>query len=150
MSDPSPSSAPPADGPTLVIRPASNPSPVDNAPLGEPPATPTTPSQFLKHLGNNPTKPTRELLQPYLAYELWLRKGFTRGHPSTSDGLAGLVPIYDGCQNLLTIRGFDRQWDGETKYLMLLPEEKREEDGALAIVPSIDEYNKNFRAFTHG
>ncbi|GIK05037.1 hypothetical protein Aspvir_009136 [Aspergillus viridinutans] len=127
----------------------SNPS-QDNTPLGEPPTTPTSPSQFLKRLGDNPSTPTRQLLQPYLAYELWLRKGFARGHPGVSDGLASLIPIYNGCQNLLTIRNLDREREDQAKYLMLVPEEKREENGVLAIVPSIDEYSKNFDAFTHG
>ncbi|RYP42706.1 hypothetical protein DL767_000075 [Monosporascus sp. MG133] len=116
---------------------------------GDPPTTPTPPSQFLSYLSNNRRTPTRELVQPYLSYETWLRRAFARGDAGIA-GLAGLVPIYDGHQSKFRIRAIDRLTANKEKYLMLLPDDKLEADRAPAIAASLEEYKKNFEAFTHG
>jgi hypothetical protein len=113
------------------------------------PILPIPSSDFLSRLSEHPKAPTRELLQPYLAYELRLRKAFAGGDAGPG-GLANLVPIYDGHESSFNIRTIDRETGDGEKYLMSLPDGKREADGVPAIAASLDEYRKNFEAFTHG
>ncbi|KAF3764592.1 hypothetical protein M406DRAFT_107219 [Cryphonectria parasitica EP155] len=116
----------------------------DTSSIPTPPA-----SQFLSHLAEHPQTPTRELVQPYLDYETWLRKAFAGNQPSV-DSLAGLVPIYAGHETLFKTRGIDRREADEEKYLMRLPDNVVQADGTSAIATSLDEYRRNFEAFTHG
>jgi len=109
---------------------------------------PSPPSELLPYLSKHPNTPTRELLQPYLAYELWLRKGFVRDHPKLN-GLANLVSIYDGHESTFKIRAIDRETGDGEKYMMSLPDDKREHNDMPAIAASL-EYRKNFEAFAHG
>ncbi|KAI1271374.1 ankyrin repeat protein [Xylaria sp. FL0933] len=109
---------------------------------------PTPPAEFLRHLSNHPQTPTRELLRPYLSFEAWLRKAFARGDLEI-DGLTNLVPVYNGHEDSFRIRTIDYQTANREKYLMPLPDDKREEDGAPAIMTSLKEYRRNFDAFTH-
>jgi hypothetical protein len=88
-------------------------------------------------------------VQPYLSYETWLRGAFAR-RDAGIDSLAGLVPVYDGCQSSFRIRAVDRQTADREKYLMPLPDDKLEADGAPAIAASLEKYRLNFDAFTHG
>ncbi|KAF9224651.1 hypothetical protein BS17DRAFT_816863 [Gyrodon lividus] len=106
-------------------------------------------SQFLSYLSNNPTTPTRELLQPYLSYETWMRKAFAKGHAGIDD-LANLVPVYDGYESLFRIRTIDHQRADKEKYIMPLLDVERKANGAAAIAVSLDQYQRNFDAFTHG
>ncbi|KAM4060509.1 ankyrin repeat protein [Hirsutella rhossiliensis] len=110
--------------------------------------TPTPPSQFLAHLFRNPREPTRELVKPYVSYETGLRKAFARGDAGI-DGLAGLVPVYNGAEKSFRIRTVDRQPATLSKYIMPLPDDKREANDVPAIAASRDEFMKNFDAFTH-
>ncbi|KAH8806113.1 ankyrin repeat protein [Xylogone sp. PMI_703] len=116
----------------------------DDAPIPPKPS-----SQFLSHLSNNPRTSARELLQPYLAYETWLRKAFARGDAGI-EGLANLVPVYDGHENSFKIRTIDRETADSEKYLMPLSDDELETGGAPAITTSLEEYQRNFEAFTHG
>ncbi|GME30087.1 hypothetical protein DL765_002889 [Neofusicoccum parvum] len=114
----------------------------------EPPTLPKPSSQFLSRLSKHPRTPTRELLQPYLSYEAWLRKAFARGDAGI-DPFANLVPVYDGHESSFKIRNIDRKTADEKKYLMPLHSYERQTDGEMAITKDLREYKKNFRAFTH-
>ncbi|KAI3316571.1 hypothetical protein HD806DRAFT_552223 [Xylariaceae sp. AK1471] len=112
--------------------------------------TPSTPtSQFLSHLSKHSQTPTHKLVQPYLSYETWLRGAFSRRDAGIAS-LASLVPIYDGSQSSFKIQAIDRQTADRDKYLMPLPDDKLEADGAPAIAASLEEYRLNFNTFTHG
>lgn len=114
-----------------------------------PPATPTTPSRFLSHLSKHPDKPTRQLLQPYLEYETWLRKIFTT--PSFSIGGTGdLVSVYGWRQSSIRIRTTDRNETTMARYIMPLKDEQRLPEGVPAIAASFAEFQYQFEAFTHG
>jgi hypothetical protein len=117
--------------------------------MSDAPALPNPSSEFLLRLGQYPDTPTRELLEPYLSYELWLRKAFKRDG-TTLDGLANLVPVYRGHQDSFRVRNIDRQIADKSKYIMLLPKDEESVNGHLAITTSLEEYNNNFNAFTHG
>ncbi|KAL7621369.1 hypothetical protein AAE478_008690 [Parahypoxylon ruwenzoriense] len=114
-----------------------------------PPALPTPSSEFLSYLARYPDTPTRELLEPYLSSELWLRKAFKRDDTSL-DGLANLVSIYNGHEDAFKIRTIDYQTADKSKYILSLSNKQRGVNGELAIAPSLDEYKNNFDAFTHG
>ncbi|KFH46191.1 hypothetical protein ACRE_030170 [Hapsidospora chrysogenum ATCC 11550] len=140
--------------------PSRSMGPAPRRPAGQPPAekvsdpeaakVPTPPAGFTKQLSEHPETSARELLQPYLEYELWLRKAFASGG-SGLDGLANLVPLYGSSSPKaeLPIRNIDRDINDKGKYLMRLPDSHVNEDGSPAIVPSFDEYRRNFEAFTH-
>ncbi|KAF2963293.1 hypothetical protein GQX73_g10283 [Xylaria multiplex] len=107
------------------------------------------PSQFLSYLSNHQNAETRKLLQPYLYYEAWLRTAFVRGYEGI-DNFANIVPIYNGYEETFKIRAIDRERTDRGKYIMPLSDHAREEDSALAITASIEEYRRNFNAFSHG
>ncbi|GAW23127.1 hypothetical protein ANO14919_126770 [Xylariales sp. No.14919] len=114
-----------------------------------PPPLPRPPSQFLSHLSNHQRTETRELLQPYLSYEAWLRRAFARGDAGI-DSFANLVPIYNGCEEAFRIRTLDRETADKGKYIMPLPDDTREEESALAITESKEKYLRNFNGFSRG
>ncbi|KAL6857594.1 hypothetical protein ACO1O0_005035 [Amphichorda felina] len=114
----------------------------------EVPKLSSPPSHFITHISRNPNTPTTKLLKPYLEYELWLRKAFARGDTEL-DGLANLIPVYGQQDEALRIRNIDRQVNNRDKYLMRLPDGYVEPDGAAAIAASLEDYKRNFGAFTH-
>ena len=114
----------------------------------EPPKLPSPPSHFITHLSQNPQTPAIELLKPYLKYELWLRRTFARGKTQL-DSLANLTPVYGKQDEELRIRNIDRRSNDKRKYLLCLPDNHVNPDGAPAIAASLDEYKRNFEAFTH-
>ncbi|KAI1490359.1 hypothetical protein F5X96DRAFT_679155 [Biscogniauxia mediterranea] len=109
---------------------------------------PTPASEFLLHLDQNRQTPTREVLEPYLSYEAWLRQEFMRPG-SEIDDLANLTQIYNGQEDLFRIRTIDRRRASSEKYLLPLHDNQREVDDSLAIAPTLKEYQKNFSGFTH-
>ncbi|KAJ2898504.1 hypothetical protein MKZ38_003854 [Zalerion maritima] len=118
---------------------------------GEAQGLPTPISDFIPHLSSYPQTTTRGLLRPYLAYETCLRKAFAKGdHGVGIDDHANLVPIYDGHEKEVRIRTTDRDTrTDEEKYLMPVPDEKREEDGQIVITESLSEYEERWEGFTH-
>ncbi|KAI1454775.1 hypothetical protein F4805DRAFT_438391 [Annulohypoxylon moriforme] len=113
---------------------------------------PTPPSQFLSYLyqdKKNKKIPTRELVKPYLVYENWLRYEFLRPDANIDD-LVNLVPIYDGQEKSFKIRTIDYETADKDLYLMPLRGRQRENKPRLAIAESLEKYQENFNAFTHG
>lgn len=113
------------------------------------PSLPGSPAQFLSYLDQNPETPTRALLQPYLAYEKWLRYEFVRPNAEI-DCLSNIVPVYDGQESLFRIRVIDYELADKNRYLMPLESSEREKDKSLAIAGSLEEYQDNFDGFTRG
>lgn len=101
------------------------------------------------HLKRHEKTLTRELLQPYLEYELWLRKAFAQGK-ATPDGKANLVPLLDESQPRLHIRDADRVKNDPEKYLMRLPDSSVQPANSPATAKDLDKFKTNFDAFTHG
>ncbi|KAI6080311.1 ankyrin repeat protein [Hypoxylon rubiginosum] len=111
------------------------------------PTLPLPPSQFISYFAENPEVPIRQLLEPYLTYETWLRLEFAK-NPSQADGFENLVSIYDGQEDKLKIRAIDRQTADRNKYILPLSKREREKDGSLAITSSLLDYRDNFKGFT--
>lgn len=107
-------------------------------------------NDFLRELAQSPKKPTRELLQPHLEKEAELRKAFARGDSGVHK-LANLVALFteDDQQQQLKARNVDRELNQDDKYIMSLPSSKLQSEHQLATVSSLDEYKRNFDAFTH-
>ena len=110
---------------------------------------PVPAASFPSLLAKSPDTTTRELVGPYLQYETSLRKAYAAWTDSIAEH-ANLVPVYDGLEELFTIRDVDRRNTDDEKYLMPLHDSEREKGGSLAITPSLEEYKKDFDAFTHG
>lgn len=110
---------------------------------------PTKPSKFIAHLNQHETTRTEHLLQPYLEYELWLRKAFARG-TSTIDGMANLVPVYGKQQPAIRIQNLDRRGGDSSQYLMRLPDKSVRTEGSPATAETLNDFRTNFDAFTHG
>jgi hypothetical protein len=148
---PSPESDPADESTTVVRLPRSSRAPATGgAPIADSDVLLPRPSiLFIRYLADNPNTPARDLLKPYLKYELWLRGVFAKGAVDP-DRLANLVPIYAGHQGSLRLRLSDRSVNDPDKYIMPLLPEQRGVDGAPAIVPSLEEYKRNLSAFSHG
>ncbi|SPO07204.1 uncharacterized protein DNG_09898 [Cephalotrichum gorgonifer] len=112
-------------------------------------ALPVPPAVFPSLLSKDTKTPARELVGPYLGYETALRKAFAADTSGIGDR-ANLVPVYDGHESSFVIRTVDREKGDGEKYLMPLRDQEREDEGSLAIAPSLEEYKKNVDAFTHG
>lgn len=97
----------------------------------------------------NTNKATNDILIPYLEKEYELRKAFAAGDAGI-DKLANLVPIYAGHEKNIKTRNVDRELNADDKYIMRLPEAKLQAEHAMAIVPSLEDYKRNFQGFTHG
>lgn len=130
-----------------------SPADLDSGPPGAPreeeETLPAPSASFPSLLSRDKSTATRELVRPYLRYETALRKAFAEGATGIADD-ANLVPVYNGDEKLFTIRDVDRKKGDSKKYLLPLEDRERESDRELAISPSLDEYTKDFDAFTHG
>ncbi|KAI1370866.1 hypothetical protein F4677DRAFT_450940 [Hypoxylon crocopeplum] len=124
-----------------IIRFDPDPRPTTNVPRPS--------SEFISQLAENPSTSTRQLLYPYLCYEAWLRQQFIQPN-SDIDDLENLVPIYNGQEDKFRIRTIDRRESDSDKYILPLRDHEREEDGSLAIAPSLKDYQNNFEGFTYG
>ncbi|KAK6355467.1 hypothetical protein TWF696_004564 [Orbilia brochopaga] len=118
------------------------------------PSVPTAPGSFLSLIGANENKPLRDLVKPYLEYESKLRSLFAQdpSNPELADNLVGLVPIYDGHDDKITIRSRDvssESQEEQDRYIMPLEEGERSSSGDRAIVDE-ETFRKNFNAFTEG
>ncbi|KAH8602501.1 hypothetical protein B0O99DRAFT_606743 [Bisporella sp. PMI_857] len=108
---------------------------------------------FIPHLTKHEESPVSELLQPYKDFESELRKIYAQqpDHDAVKNGCVNLVPIFDGHQEGVKIRG--RKLSKETeeekeKFIMSLKNEERLADGAPAIVSSFRDFQQNFNLFS--
>lgn len=106
-------------------------------------------SSIILELSENPKRSTREIMEPHLQKEAELRKSFAKGDTGIHK-FANLVPLYTGQEQYLKTRNIDRELNTDESYIMGLPEEKLRSEEELAIVSSLEDYRRNFRAFTHG
>lgn len=104
---------------------------------------------FISYLSENPGELARELVRPYLSYEQDLRAQFMTPNCEI-DALANLTPVYDGHEASFKIRTLDRKKTDPQKIIMPLPEVALAEDGQLAIVPTLPDFEENFKAYTRG
>lgn len=93
-------------------------------------------------------------LQPSLDDEAVLRKLFATDKTNTrlTDIHVGLVDVFDAPADIRTTRArvVKDETDLSAKFILPLSREHRREDGAPAIVSSLDEFKKNWAIFTEG
>ncbi|KAK6504385.1 hypothetical protein TWF506_002586 [Arthrobotrys conoides] len=107
---------------------------------------------FPKYLAESKDKPIRELLQPYLNHENYIRELFAQdsANPVLANNHLGLAPVYAGYEEHIEIRARDlgsEPEDEKAKYIMPLEEEKRKKNGEKAIV-GLQQFKKNFRIYS--
>ncbi|KAJ5513260.1 hypothetical protein N7463_002812 [Penicillium fimorum] len=120
------------------------------------PSLPAKHNDFVKYVNSNPEKPMSDLVQPYNEYDAVLRKTFAQDpfHTSIQDNYVNVVPLYDQNGSTdLSIRARDlasETSEQAEKYLLPLSEKDRKQNGTTAVVPSLNEFQKNFAVFTEG
>jgi len=105
-------------------------------------------------LPHGPGQSLNEILEPSIKDETELRGLFAtdRTHSRLSDIHVGLVDIFDAPQEIRTIRArvVQDEEDLSAEYVMPLTGAHRRAEGEAAIVPSLEEFNKNWAIFTEG
>lgn len=120
------------------------------------PAVPVKHQDFANYVESNQHTPIEELLQPYNDYEAVVRKAFAQepSHAALRDNHFNLVPLYDTARtNNTKVRA--RNLDAESpqqkeKYLLPLKDQDRRPNGSPAVVPGLEEFQKNFNLFSEG
>ena len=120
------------------------------------PAVPVKHQDFVKYVQSNQDKPIEELVQPYNEYDAVMRKAFAQepSNPTLQDNHINLVPLYDenGSSNVqVRARNLDSESpELKEKYLVPLKDQDRRPTGSPAVVPSLEEFQKNFTIFSEG
>jgi hypothetical protein len=117
------------------------------------PQLPAQVTDFVTHLAKSPTKDVTDILQPYKKYETHLRELYAQepGNAILEDSLLNAVPIFNGQESHLTIRARDLKAEDEvqrSKYIMPLGHKNRKEQGSMAVVPSMKDFQHQFNIFT--
>lgn len=120
------------------------------------PSVPEKHDNFLGYLQSHPDVSIEDLVKPYNEHDAAARKVFAQvlSHPLVKDNYANLVPLYNATGSA-DIRVQARDLDAETpeqkaKFILPLREAMRRPSGSPAVVPSLDEFQKNFAVFTEG
>lgn len=120
------------------------------------PSVPVQHKEFVDYVTSHNEIPIEELLRPYSEYDAVARKAFAQepSNPALRDNHVNLVPVYNsaGAANIPTR---SRNLAAETpemkeKYLLPLKDEDRRPNGSPAVVPNLEEFQKNFSIFSEG
>lgn len=120
------------------------------------PSVPVQHQDFVEYVNSHQDTPIEELVRPYNEYDAVVRKVFAQepSNPALRDNHVNLVPVYDstGSTNV-PIRA--RNLTAETpetkeKYLLPLKDQDRRPNGSPAVVPTLEEFQKNFSVFSEG
>jgi hypothetical protein len=122
------------------------------------PPVPAKHADLVQYLQSHSSEPVRDLLRPYNEHDAVLREIFAQEphHPAITDPLLNVVPLYDsnGDGSVdLRIRARDLCMESEdvkSKYLMPLNDEDRRPNGSAAVVPTLSEFQTNFKLFSEG
>ncbi|PLB49657.1 ankyrin [Aspergillus steynii IBT 23096] len=120
----------------------------------------TLPSLPVKHhdlvpwIRNHPDTPIDELIKPYNEHEAVVRKLFAQepSNPLLQNNHLNITPLYDQTGSN-DVRTRARNPAAETpevreKYVLPLRDDARRPNGSPAIVPSLNEFKKNFNIFS--
>ncbi|KAJ8508418.1 hypothetical protein ONZ45_g9303 [Pleurotus djamor] len=116
------------------------------------------PNLFLQRVAGLPEGPgvlLDDVLQPSLEYEAELRRLFATNRDSEvlNDLHVGLVDVFDAPDAIKKTRARvvkDEEEDLSAKHIMPLSSTDRRKDGDLAMVPSMEEFKKNWAVFSEG
>ncbi|XRM43420.1 hypothetical protein ABZX51_006597 [Aspergillus tubingensis] len=105
---------------------------------------------------SHPNTPLEQIIAPYNDYDAVARKLFAQEgtHAALQDNHLNIVPLYDS-NGSSDIRVRARDISSESsmtkeQYIMPLKEEHRRPNGSPAVVPTLNEFRKNFNVFSEG
>ncbi|PYI20190.1 ankyrin repeat protein [Aspergillus violaceofuscus CBS 115571] len=120
------------------------------------PSLPVKHRNFPSWVQSQPLASVHDLVQPYNQYDAVVRKLFAQepSHPLLKDPHLNVVPLYDE-NGIADIHVRARQLDSETprekeKYILPLKGEDRRSSGSPAVVPKLEEFQRNFTIFSEG
>ncbi|EPS32748.1 hypothetical protein PDE_07708 [Penicillium oxalicum 114-2] len=121
------------------------------------PSLPVQHRDFLHHIRSHPNTSIQELVKPFNDFDVVARKIFAQDSSQTlrKENCVNVVPLYSETTKDADIRIRARDLNSESlqqkeKYLLPLSPSKRRGHGSPAVVPSLEEFQKNFALFTEG
>lgn len=115
------------------------------------PTLPAKHADFIAYVKDHKDTPMTELLEPYKQYDNEMRKVFAQHHDHAAAKDPSIVPVFDGHEDDLRVKARDLATESdETKasFIMPLSDDKRLQDGDLAVVSSLAGFRTNFNVFS--
>ena len=117
------------------------------------PPLPVPVNGFIPYLAKQNNVNINDAVKPYKDYENKLREIFAQEPAGVMrvDENINALPLFDGQQELLTIRGRNLNQESvseKNKYLLPLSVEDRKGTGSPALVSSMKEFKNNFNLFS--
>lgn len=120
------------------------------------PPVPVQHKDFVGYVTSHQETPIEELVRSYNEYDAVARKAFAQqpSNPVLRDNHTNLVPVYN-TTGLANVPTRARNLAAETpemkeKYLLPLKDQDRRPNGSPAVVPTLEEFQKNFSIFSEG
>lgn len=120
------------------------------------PSIPVQHKDFVDYVTSHKDTPIEELVRPYNEYDAVVRKAFAQepSNPALRDNHVNIVPVYNssGSANVPTrARNLAAESpEMKEKYILALKDEDRRSNGSPAVVPTLEEFQKNFSIFSEG
>lgn len=121
-----------------------------------PPSVPVQHQDFVEYVNSHQDTPIEDLVRPYNEYDAVVRKAFAQepSNPVLRNNHANLVPVYNsiGSTNVsVRARNLNAESpETKEKYLLPLKDQDRRLNGSPAVVPTLEEFQKNFSIFCEG
>ncbi|KAH6898608.1 hypothetical protein B0T10DRAFT_505216 [Thelonectria olida] len=117
------------------------------------PQLPAPHKELARYISEHPEKSMIEIMDPYRKYEANLRSVYAqdRKNPILDDPHLNVLPLFTEDTRLITTRARDLEAESEdekSKYIMVLPEDKRRPHNSPATVANMTEFQKNFNVFS--
>ncbi|KAF5656927.1 ankyrin repeat protein [Fusarium heterosporum] len=117
------------------------------------PKLPVPHTKLAKYIFDHKDKPITEILEPYRQYEANLRTTYAqdRQNPILEDPYLNVVPLFTNDTKFITTRARNLEAESEqekSKYIMVLPDDKRRPHDSPATVANLAEFQKNFNIFS--
>lgn len=117
------------------------------------PELPAPHKELAKHIAQHPEQTVEDIMVPYRKYEARLREVYAqdRQNPALDDPYINVVPLFTDDTKHITTRARDLSQESpeqQSKYIMVLPEDKRRAHGSPATVADLNEFQHNFGVFS--
>ncbi|PWI66622.1 hypothetical protein PCL_04760 [Purpureocillium lilacinum] len=117
------------------------------------PELPAPHKELAKHIAQHPEQTVEDIMAPYRKYEARLREVYAqdRQNPALDDPYINVVPLFTDDTKHITTRARDLSQESpeqQSKYIMVLPEDKRRAHGSPATVADLNEFQHNFGVFS--
>ena len=117
------------------------------------PELPAAHKGLARYIAQNPDRLMVEIMKPYREYEAQLRSVYAqdRSNPLLNDPYLNVVPLFNDDTECISTRARNLAAESEeekSKYIMVLPDDKRRPHGSPATVANISEFENNFNIFS--